>query len=126
MAYLVKPKIVDGVEGEAIVELRDIEIPTPGPGEILVKVEGCGICGTDVHKYRYNPFGYKEIVLGYEGTGEGVGIDKGVTVDTNGDLIKVGDKVVISVLLCGKCDYCRRYHPPSFLTFSKADLVQIL
>ena len=60
VAYLVKPKIVDGVEGEAIVEFRDIEIPTPGPGEILVKVEGCGICGTDVHEYRYNPFGYKE------------------------------------------------------------------
>ena len=36
VAYLVKPKIVNGVEGEAIVELRDIEIPTPGPGEILV------------------------------------------------------------------------------------------
>ena len=71
-----KPKIVNGVVGEAIVELRDIEIPTPGPGEILVKVEGCGICGT---------------------------------VDTKGDPIKVGDKVVTSVLLCGECDYCRRY-----------------
>ncbi len=109
VAYLVKPKIVDGVEGEAIVELRDIEIPTPGPGEILVKVEGCGICGTDVHEYRYNPFGYKEIVLGHEGTGEVVAIGEGVTVDTKGDPIKVGDKVVTSVLLCGECDYCRRY-----------------
>ena len=91
VAYLVKPKIVDGVEGEAIVELRDIEIPTPGPGEILVKVEGCGI------------------VLGHEGTGEVVAIGEGVTVDTKGDPIKVGDKVVTSVLLCGECDYCRRY-----------------
>ena len=109
VAYLVKPKIVDGVEGEAIVELRDIEIPTPGPGEILVKVEGCGICGTDVHEYRYNPFGYKEIVLGHEGTGEVVAIGEGVTTDTKGDPIKVGDKVVTSVLLCGECDYCRRF-----------------
>ena len=89
VAYLVKPKIVNGVEGEAIVELRDIEIPTPGPGEILVKVEGCGICGTDVHEYRYNPFGYKEIVLGHEGTGEVIAIGEGVTVDTKGDPIKV-------------------------------------
>ena len=47
VAYLVKPKIVNGVEGEAIVEFREHDIPTPGPGEILVKVEGCGICGTE-------------------------------------------------------------------------------
>ena len=109
LAYLVKPKIVDGVQGEAIVEFREHEIPTPGPGEILVKVEGCGICGTDVHEYRYDPFGMAPVVLGHEGTGEVVAICEGVTVDTKGDPIKVGDKVVTSVLLCGECDYCRRY-----------------
>ena len=109
LAYLVKPKIVDGVQGEAIVEFREHEIPTPGPGEILVKVEGCGICGTDVHEYRYDPFGMAPVVLGHEGTGEVVAIGEGVTVDTKGDPIKVGDKVVTSVLLCGECDYCRRY-----------------
>lgn len=109
IAYLVKPKIVDGVQGEAIVEFREHEIPTPGPGEILVKVEGCGICGTDVHEYRYDPFGMAPVVLGHEGTGEVVAIGEGVTVDTKGDPIKIGDKVVTSVLLCGKCDYCRRY-----------------
>ena len=109
LAYLVKPKIVDGVQGEAIVEFREHEIPTPGPGEILVKVEGCGICGTDVHEYRYDPFGMAPVVLGHEGTGEVVAIGEGVTVDTKGDPIKIGDKVVTSVLLCGECDNCRRY-----------------
>lgn len=109
VAYLVKPKIVDGVEGEAIVEFREHDIPTPGLGEILVKVEGCGICGTDVHEYRYDPFGMAPVVLGHEGTGEVVAIGEGVTIDTKGDPIKVGDKVVTSVLLCGDCDYCRRY-----------------
>ena len=109
LAYLVKPKIVDGVQGEAIVEFREHEIPTPGPGEILVKVEGCGICGTDVHEYRYDPFGMAPVVLGHEGTCEVVSIGEGVTVDTKGDPIKVGDKVVTSVLLCGECDNCRRY-----------------
>ena len=43
LAYLVQPK---NVTGEAIVEFREHELPTPGPGEILVKVEGAGICGT--------------------------------------------------------------------------------
>lgn len=109
LAYLVKPKIVDGVQGEAVVEFREHEIPTPGPGEILVKVEGCGICGTDVHEYRYDPFGMAPVVLGHEGTGEVVAIGEGVTVDTKGDPIKVGDKVVTSVLLCDECSYCGRY-----------------
>ena len=109
IAYLVNPKKVDGVEGEAKVELREYDIPTPGEGEILVKVEGCGICGTDVHEYRYDPFGMCPVVLGHEGTGEVVAIGAGVTTDTKGDPIKVGDKVVTSVLLCGDCDYCRRY-----------------
>ncbi|MBQ2662380.1 MAG: zinc-binding dehydrogenase [Clostridia bacterium] len=109
LAYLVKPKKVNGVEGDAVVELREHEIPTPGEGEILVKVEGCGICGTDVHEYRYDPFGMAPVVLGHEGTGEVVAIGEGVKFDTKGDPIKVGDKVVTSVLLCNECDYCRRY-----------------
>ena len=109
LAYLVKPKIVDGVEGKAVVELREHEIPTPGEGEILVKVEGCGICGTDVHEYRYDPFGMAPVVLGHEGTGEVVAIGPGVDKDTKGDPIKVGDKVVTSVLLCNECDTCKRY-----------------
>ena len=92
LAYLVKPKKVDGVEGEAIVELREHEIPTPGEGEILVKVEGCGICGTDVHEYRYDPFGMAPVVLGHEGTGEVVAIGPGVEFDTKGDPIKVATR----------------------------------
>ena len=87
LAYLVQPK---NVTGEAIVEFREHEIPTPGPGEILVKVEGAGICGTDVHEYRYDPFGMAPVVLGHEGTGEVVAIGEGVTTDTKGDPIKVG------------------------------------
>ena len=49
------------------------------------------------------------VVLGHEGTGEVVAIGEGVTNDTKGDPIRIGDKVVTSVLLCGQCDYCRRY-----------------
>ncbi|MBR5565819.1 MAG: alcohol dehydrogenase catalytic domain-containing protein [Roseburia sp.] len=89
-----------------MVEFREHEVPTPG--EVLVKVEGCGICGTDVHEYRYDPFGMAPVVLSHEGTSEVVAIGEGVTVDTKGDPIKVGDKVVISVLLCGEC-FCDKY-----------------
>lgn len=48
------------------------------------------------------------VVLSHEGTSEVVAIGEGVTVDTKGDPIKVGDKVVISALLCGEC-FCDKY-----------------
>ncbi len=91
------------------IEIKTFDLPTVGDDEILVKVEGCGICGTDVHEYKGDPFGICPITLGHEGTGEVVAIGKNVTHDTKGDPIQVGDKVVSSVLLCGECNYCRRY-----------------
>ncbi len=36
--------------------LKTVDIPAVGADEILVKVEGCGICGTDVHEYKGDPF----------------------------------------------------------------------
>lgn len=100
LAMLVEPRKV---------EIREFDIPVVGDDEVLVKVEGCGICGTDVHEYKGDPFGICPITLGHEGTGEVVALGKNITHDTKGDPIKLGDKVVTSVLLCGECDYCRRY-----------------
>ena len=95
--------------GDKLIELREFPLPAVKDDEILVKVEGCGICGTDVHEYKGNPFGIKPIVLGHEGTGEVVAIGKNITQDTSGKPIKVGDKVVSSVLVCGTCESCRRF-----------------
>ncbi len=96
--------------GPKKVEIKEFALPESiGDDEILVKVEGCGICGTDVHEYKGDPFGITPVTLGHEGTGEVVMIGKNVKIDTKGDPIKVGDKVVTSVLLCGDCGYCRRF-----------------
>ena len=51
-------------------EIREYEIPEIGDDEMLVKVESCGICGTDGHEYMRDPFGLCPVVLGHEGTGE--------------------------------------------------------
>ncbi len=51
-------------------EIREFPIREIGPDEILVKVEACGVCGTDVHCYKSDPFGLTPNVLGHEGTGE--------------------------------------------------------
>lgn len=96
--------------GERKIEVKEFPIPTPGDDEILVKVEGCGICGTDVHEWKKDPFGLIPVVLGHEGSGEIIAMGKNVKCDTVGKPLKVGDKVVTSVMTCGECDMCR-LHP---------------
>ena len=96
--------------GERKIEVREFPIPTPGDDEILVKVEGCGICGTDVHEWKKDPFGLIPVVLGHEGSGEIIALGKNVKTDTVGKPLKVGDKIVTSVMTCGECDMCR-LHP---------------
>ncbi len=64
--------------------VKTIKTPAIGPDEILVKVEGCGICGTDVHEYKGDPFKFCPIQLGHEGTGEIVALGKNVTKDFTG------------------------------------------
>ena len=89
------------------IEVKEYAIPAVGDDDILVKVEGCGVCGTDVHEWKGDPFGLIPVVLGHEGTGEIVALGKNVTCDTAGNPLKVGDKIVTSVMSCGDCYVCR-------------------
>ena len=75
-------------------ELQEHPLPEIGDDDILVKVEGCGVCGTDAHEYKRDPFGLIPVVLGHEGTGEVVKIGKNVTKDSAGKPLGIGDKVV--------------------------------
>ena len=49
-------------------ELKEYPIPPLGDDDILVKVEGCGVCGTDAHEFKRDPFGLIPVALGHEGT----------------------------------------------------------
>lgn len=75
-------------------EIKEYPIPEIGDNDILVKVEGCGICGTDAHEFKRDPFGLIPVVLGHEGTGEIVKIGKNVKKDSAGKSLGLGDKVV--------------------------------
>jgi L-iditol 2-dehydrogenase len=85
-------------------EIADLPLPSAGEDEVLVRVEACGICGSDVHGYdgssgrRIPP-----IVMGHEAAG---------TVASVGADVKnyfQGDRVTFdSTVYCGKCDYCAR------------------
>ncbi|MBR5139503.1 MAG: zinc-binding dehydrogenase [Clostridia bacterium] len=96
--------------GEKKIEVKEFPMPKVGDNDILVKVEGCGVCGTDVHEWKGDPFGLIPVTLGHEGTGEIVALGKNITADTAGKPIKVGDKIVTSVISCGECHVCRN-HP---------------
>lgn len=88
-------------------DLRVEEIPTPkaGPGQVLIRVHACGICGTDVHIYEGDEGAAKSpagTVLGHEFAGEVVTVGEGVT------RVKAGDRVCVDPnKLCGKCGYCQ-------------------
>jgi L-iditol 2-dehydrogenase len=85
-------------------ELTDVPSPVAGPNEVLVRVEACGICGSDVHGYdgssgrRIPP-----IVMGHEAAG--------VVASVGGTVrgFAPGDRVTFdSTVYCGVCDYCLR------------------
>jgi L-iditol 2-dehydrogenase len=82
-------------------DVRLEEMPTPqiGPGEVLVKVLACGVCGSDVMEwYRINK---APLVLGHEATGEIVETGDGV------EQFKIGDRVFVSHHVpCNTCHYC--------------------
>jgi L-iditol 2-dehydrogenase len=95
---------------EKRIEVKEFPIPALQDDDILVKVEGCGVCGTDVHEWKGDPFGIMPVTLGHEGTGEIIALGKNIKTDTSGKPIKVGDKIVTSVISCGECHICRN-HP---------------
>lgn len=70
-------------------EIRELPVPEPGPGNVLVKVRYCGICGTDVHTFMYDvtPPGSQ---MGHEYCGTVVGLGAGVTRWSEGDRIVGG------------------------------------
>ena len=79
-------------------DIKEFPIPEIGDDDILVKVEGCGICGTDAHEFKRDPFGLIPLVLGHEGTGEIVKMGKNVKKDSAGKPLAVGDKVVTCMI----------------------------
>ena len=85
-------------------DVVDMPVPEPGPGEILVRVKACGICGSDVHGWdgssgrRIPP-----LVMGHEAAG--------IVEKVGGEVVgfSEGDRLTFdSTVSCGKCEYCRQ------------------
>ena len=79
-------------------DIKEYPIPPLGDDDILVKVEGTGVCGTDAHEFKKDPFGLIPVALGHEGTGTIVALGKNVKKDSAGKPVAVGDKIVTCMI----------------------------
>jgi (R,R)-butanediol dehydrogenase/meso-butanediol dehydrogenase/diacetyl reductase len=84
--------------------LETLPDPTPGEGQVVVKVGRCGICGSDLHMTEDAAYGCRHgDVLGHEFAGEVVALGKGTEGLKAGDLVSV-----IPLMSCGHCAHCRK------------------
>lgn len=85
-------------------EMIDVSIPEPAEGELLIRVEACGICGSELETFKNkSPRRKPPLIMGHEFCGEVVEVGKGV------DGWNAGDKLVShAVVHCLNCDCCRR------------------
>jgi threonine 3-dehydrogenase len=88
-------------------DLVDRPVPTPGAGEVLLRVEAASICGTDLHLFNWDEWASENLVppriLGHELAGTVIGLGAGVTRVREGDLVGVE-----SHLVDWTCTQCRR------------------
>ena len=103
------PQTVKGVIARskgADVEVVDIVVPDPGPGEAVVRVEACGVCHTDLH---YREGGINDefpFLLGHEAAGTVEAVGEGVTEVAPGDFVILNWRAV-----CGQCRACAKGKP---------------
>jgi (R,R)-butanediol dehydrogenase / meso-butanediol dehydrogenase / diacetyl reductase len=103
--------------GRSDVRVEDVpEPPSPGPGDVKIAVEWCGICGTDLEEWRSGPrfvpvgephpvTGRKApLILGHEVSGRVAELGAGVTELSEGDLVALD-----ALIYCGRCWWCRRH-----------------
>jgi propanol-preferring alcohol dehydrogenase len=90
---------------ESPLEMVEVPKPSPGPGEILIKIRACGICHTDLHTVEGDlPLPKLPLVPGHQIAGVVEGLGQNVA------RFQVGDEVGVTWLYstCGGCDFCRR------------------
>src|SRR5580692_11001459 len=88
--------------GNSVVSVDEVARPEIGDGEILIRVEACGVCHTDLKKIEYNLLAPPRI-YGHETAGVVAAVGAGVTRFSPGDRV-----IVFHHIPCGKCFYCQR------------------
>lgn len=95
------------------IRVETVPVPAIGPGELLVKIATCGICGTDLKKIHTGSHSAPRI-FGHEMAGTIVRAGQGVSA------FQVGDRVMVfHHVPCGQCYYCRKKTPAQCLLYKK-------
>lgn len=89
-------------KGDSVVAVEQVPTPEIGPGELLIRVEACGVCHTDLKKIEHNLLAPPRI-FGHETAGVVARVGKGVRKFAPGDRV-----VVFHHIPCGACFYCRK------------------
>ena len=96
-------------------EVAEIDLEEPGPGDVCVRMAAVGICGTDLHMIKGEWQRPTPMVLGHEGAGVVEAVGEQVT------RVRPGDRVVLSwAPSCGKCADCRRGRPAACIALQRA------
>jgi (R,R)-butanediol dehydrogenase/meso-butanediol dehydrogenase/diacetyl reductase len=98
--------------GDNSLAIETVDDPTPGPGQVVIQVGRCGICGSDLHMAEGHDFGFEPgDVPGHEFAGEVVAMGHGA------EGVRIGDRVaVMPFLSCGKCSACLAGDPAGCVT----------
>ncbi|MEI6656906.1 MAG: alcohol dehydrogenase catalytic domain-containing protein [Planctomycetota bacterium] len=90
-------------------ELRDVPVPPLGEREVLVRIDACAVCGSDLHTAHGRRPHPLPTILGHEIAGTVVAVGAGPNiVDVDGATITAGERITWSVCAsCGECDRCR-------------------
>ena len=93
------------LHGQHDLQIEEVALGDPGPGEVLVRLGAGGICGSDLHYYHDGGFGAirvrEPIILGHEAAGTIAAVGAGVS-------LPIGQKVALNPSRpCGECAYCR-------------------
>jgi L-iditol 2-dehydrogenase len=93
--------------GKEEVSVRQADTPAPGPGQVLVRVRACGICGTDLHFYHGELPALPDFSPGHEFAGEIAALGEGVRGFAEGERVAAEP-----IIRCGRCSYCLigQYH----------------
>ena len=94
--------------GNSTVEIRDVHVPEPGPGQVLIKTKSSTICGSDIraiyHEHKgKGPEAYQNVIAGHEPCGQIVKCGSGLKRFGEGDRV-----IVYHISGCGVCNDCRR------------------
>lgn len=97
--------------GDSTVEHVTVDVPTPGPGQVLLRMRASSVCGSDIRAIYREHLGhgaeaYQGVIAGHEPCGDVVELGPGVTTLTAGDRV-----AVYHITGCGSCAECRTGYP---------------